>query len=232
MKNIRISGLVLALSMLGSYGLANPTDEAISSISPPAIIPPALLTEASASVPVPSPQPEPAQQTVLASGEEADPADDPADVHPETALTGSEGIGPVTKLPLPRYVSLKASKGNVRRGPSRTHRIDWVFTRRNMPLQVTAEYGHWRRVQDQEGVGGWIHHSLISGVRTVLIRTDMLEMHVRPQQISATTAKLELGVIARLDRCMPEWCRVSVAGYKGWIPRDTIWGVDPTETVD
>jgi len=45
-------------------------------------------------------------------------------------------FGPETNLPLPRYVSLKASEGNVRRGPSLTHRIDWVFQRKGMPLQV------------------------------------------------------------------------------------------------
>ena len=55
--------------------------------------------------------------------------------------------GKVTNLPIPRYVSLKAEEGNVRRGPSLSHRIDWVFQRRNMPLQVTGEHGHWRRVE-------------------------------------------------------------------------------------
>jgi SH3-like domain-containing protein len=55
----------------------------------------------------------------------------------------AEDRGPVTNLPLPRFVSLKASEGNVRRGPSLTHRIDWVFTRRDMPLEITAEHGHW-----------------------------------------------------------------------------------------
>jgi SH3-like domain-containing protein len=65
--------------------------------------------------------------------------------------------GPVTGLPLPRYVSLKASEANVRRGPSLTHRIDWVFKRRDMPLRITAEFGHWRRVEDRDGAGGWVH---------------------------------------------------------------------------
>ena len=51
------------------------------------------------------------------------------------ALAAGSGVaaqerGAVTNLPIPRYVSLKASKGNVRRGPSLRHRSDWVFTRR------------------------------------------------------------------------------------------------------
>ena len=76
-------------------------------------------------------------------------------------------VGPVTHLPIPRFVSLKASEGNVRRGPSLTHRIDWILKLRNMPLQVVAEHGHWRKVLDFEGAGGWIHYSLLSGARTL-----------------------------------------------------------------
>ena len=68
-------------------------------------------------------------------------------------------LGPETNLPMPRFVSLKASEANVRRGPSLTHRIDWVFKRRDMPLQVVAEYGHWRRVIDRDGQGGWVHYT-------------------------------------------------------------------------
>lgn len=148
------------------------------------------------------------------------------------AAETAQKVGAITHLPLPRYVSMKASKGNVRRGPSVTHRIDWVFMRRNMPLQITAEHGHWRRVVDQEGVGGWIHHSLLSGVRTVLIQKDLLDIHLRPNEKAPVAAQLELGVVARLDKCTPDWCRLSVAGYKGWAPKSALWGVDQAELRD
>ena len=88
--------------------------------------------------------------------------------------------GQVTNLPLPRFVSLKAAEGNVRRGPSLTHRIDWVFKRRDMPLQITAEHGHWRRVEDRDGLGGWVHYSLLSGTRTVIVEQDLMPIHTRP----------------------------------------------------
>jgi SH3-like domain-containing protein len=78
-------------------------------------------------------------------------------------------VGCVTNLPLPRFVSLKGSEGNARRGPGLTHRIDWVFTRAGMPLKITAEFENWRRVEDSEGAGGWVHYSLLSGVRTALV---------------------------------------------------------------
>ena len=148
-------------------------------------------------------------------------------------LSGTAGAGqdkgPVTNLPLPRYVSMKAAEGNVRRGPSLTHRIDWVFKRRDMPLQVTAEHGHWRRVQDRDGAGGWVHYSLLSGVRTVLVEQDMLPLRIRPDAQSQETARLALGVVARLGECEPDWCRVSAGGYRGWARKDALWGVGRSE---
>ncbi len=138
--------------------------------------------------------------------------------------------GPVTNLPMPRFVSLKASEGNVRRGPSLTHRIDWVFQRRNMPLQIIAEHGHWRRVQDHDGAGGWVHYTLLSGVRTVLVEEDMAPIHKLADPSSAVQAYAEAGVIARLGKCVDGWCRVTVEGSKGWIKRSAFWGLMAGET--
>lgn len=140
--------------------------------------------------------------------------------------------GPVTNLPLPRYVSMKASEGNVRRGPSLTHRIDWVFKRRDMPLQVTAEHGHWRRVQDRDGAGGWVHYALLSGVRTVLVEKDMMPVLTRPEPNAPVAAHFETGVVARLGSCVENWCRISSGGYRGWVMKSGLWGVNPDELRD
>jgi SH3-like domain-containing protein len=144
-------------------------------------------------------------------------------------VCAAESRGPVTNLPLPRYVSMKAATGNVRRGPSLTHKIDWVFKRRGMPLEITAEYGHWRRVQDRDGAGGWVHYALLSGVRTVLVEEDMLTVHARPDTRAPVTAAFELGVVARLGECASDWCEISAGGYSGWAPKKKLWGVSPDE---
>ena len=140
--------------------------------------------------------------------------------------------GPVTNLPLPRYVSLKVTEGNVRRGPSRSHRIDWVYKRRGMPLQITAEFEHWRRVRDRDGAGGWVHYSLLSGLRTALVETDMAELRMRPAAGSPVVARAEAGVVARLVNCGPAWCRVRAGGQRGWLPKSQLWGVHPKEEFD
>jgi len=137
--------------------------------------------------------------------------------------------GPVTNLPLPRFVSLKAAEANVRRGPSLEHRIDWVFRHRDMPLRVTAEFGHWRRVEDNEGQGGWIYYTLLSGVRTVLVEAGGTALRARPDAAAPVVAEAEAGVIARLGECLPEWCRVSAGGEKGWVSKVALWGVGAEE---
>jgi len=148
------------------------------------------------------------------------------------ASVGAEAKGAVTGLPVPRYVSLKTDEGNARRGPSLGHRIDWVFRHRDMPLRVTAEFGHWRRVEDEEGQGGWIHYGLLSGVRTVVVDENMTEFHGQPLGDSPVEARAEAGVIARLGECLPDWCRINAGGTRGWVRKTQIWGVDPDELRD
>ena len=140
--------------------------------------------------------------------------------------------GPVTNLPIPRYVSMKASEGNVRRGPSLTHRIDWVYKLRDMPLRITAEHGHWRRVEDRDGQGGWIHYSLLSGVRTVIVEEQMLKIYARPDPSSPISAALEKGVVARLGKCDQTWCQLRSGGYRGWAEKEHLWGVAQAELRD
>lgn len=140
--------------------------------------------------------------------------------------------GEVTNLPLPRYVSLKTNEGNARRGPGLTHRIDWVFSRAGMPLRITAEYENWRRIEDAEGAGGWVHYSLLSGTRTALVLADMLDLRATPLAEGAVVLRAEAGVIARVLECRPDWCRISIADEKGWAPKAALWGVDPEESFD
>jgi SH3-like domain-containing protein len=148
----------------------------------------------------------------------------------QTQLAASRG--PETGLPLPRYVSLKSTEGRARRGPARSHMVDWIYTRRDMPLRVTAEFEHWRRIEDADGQGGWMHYSVLSGVRTALLTQDMAALRSQPRPGAPERALLERGVIGRILTCEPDWCRLSVDGHRGWVERRALWGVDPQEWLD
>ena len=151
---------------------------------------------------------------------------------PLSGLTQESQRGQVTNLPIPRYVSLKAKEANARRGPSLSHKIDWIYKRQNLPLEIYAEYENWRRVRDFEGLGGWVHYTLLSGTRYVLVKNELLEMRLLPSIDAQVIAKVPQHNIATLDKCNKDWCRIIDDGYKGWVPKNGIWGVYENEVKD
>jgi SH3-like domain-containing protein len=141
--------------------------------------------------------------------------------------------GPVTNLPLPRFVSMRGETANVRRGPSLDQRVDWAFLRRGLPLEVIAEHGQWRRVRDAEGYGGWVHHTLLSGARTALVLGEApVPLRADPAEGAAVRALAEPGVVGRLEACAGAWCAIDAGGVEGWLPRAALWGVGPDETIE
>jgi SH3-like domain-containing protein len=171
------------------------------------------------------PQPRPQMTEVPAPQPQQTPA--PA---PVTKALPTKGA--VTNLPIPRYVTLKGAEGNARRGPGLTHRIDWVFTTSGTPLRVTAEFENWRRVEDFEGMGGWVHFTLLSGVRGLIVTKDMAEFHVLPDLASPVVFQAEAGALARILSCTTDWCRVRAGSERGWAPKSIFWGVDPEEVIE
>jgi SH3-like domain-containing protein len=152
---------------------------------------------------------------------------------PAAGSAAAESRGPVTNLPLPRFVSLRAETANARRGPSLDQRVDWEFVRRGLPLEVVAEYGQWRRVRDAEGYGGWVHHTLLSGVRTALVTGDAsVPLRADPEEGAPVRALAEPGVVGRLESCEGAWCEVAAGGVEGWLPRAALWGVGADETIE
>ena len=148
---------------------------------------------------------------------------------PNAAQTNEVETGPVTNLPLPRYVSLRSSEINVRRGPGLDYRKDWVFRRSGLPVRVVDEYGDWRRVVDKDDAGGWVYHAMITGRRTVLITGDGVLFREDPASTSAATAQAERGVVARLRACEVRWCEIEAEGHRGWVRKGDIWGVEEAE---
>ena len=57
-----------------------------------------------------------------------------------TYAQGAAGAAPKlgpSGLPLPRFVSLKAGRVNVRVGPGQDYRVSWVFTRSGLPVNTS-----------------------------------------------------------------------------------------------
>jgi SH3-like domain-containing protein len=144
----------------------------------------------------------------------------------------ARGLGP-SGLPVPRFVSLKTDIVNVRRGPSSEHEVAWVFRRKGLPVEIIAEFEHWRRIRDSDGEEGWIYQSLLAGNRTAIVepwkKDAAAPLRSKPERSAAVVAMLKSGVIGRVEQCTGQWCELHVDGYDGWIDQTTLFGVYPGE---
>jgi SH3-like domain-containing protein len=139
-------------------------------------------------------------------------------------------------LPVPRYVSLKSDRVNVRMGPTKDNDVAWIYTRAGLPVEITAEYENWRRVRDSEGAEGWVYHSLLSGRRTAVVtmkhKDELATIYDSADPSSAIAARLQAGVLAQVKHCGSGWCHIDGSGFDGWIEQQRLWGVYADEKVD
>jgi SH3-like domain-containing protein len=154
-----------------------------------------------------------------------------AAIPPQSGPTGT-----ATGLPIPRYVSLKSDRVNLREGPSKDHRTSWVFQRAGLPVEITAEFETWRKIRDSEGAEGWVLHSLLSGRRTALIfpsrKAESVELLAKSGNRGDAIARLQAGVIGSVRTCDGKWCRFSGEGFDGYVEQQNLWGVYPGEKLD
>ena len=149
---------------------------------------------------------------------------------------GDVAVGPVSGLPVPRFVSLKPDKVNVRAGPKRDHDISWQYQRAGLPVEITAESDNWRRIRDWEGAEGWVYHSMLSGRRTALVtakaKDELVPLRASPAADSAVVARLQAQVVGSVKECTGTWCRIAGQGFDGWIAQEHLWGVYPHEHLE
>ena len=148
---------------------------------------------------------------------------------PASAPAAVEGTG----LPLPRFVSLRASEVNLRTGPGVQYPIEWVYRKRGLPVEVIAEFKTWRKIRDWQGAKGWVHQSMVHAQRGLIVTGDTRTLRSDTKAGSRPLARVEPEVVGRLLSCAGAgaWCRVEFEGIKGWLRRAEFWGLSDGEAV-
>jgi SH3-like domain-containing protein len=139
--------------------------------------------------------------------------------------------GRSTGLPVPRFVSLGADQVHLRFGPGREYPVMWVLARKGLPVEIVAEFDTWRKVKLHDADEGWIHSSLLSSRRTIMIKDAIAELRRTPADDARVVLRAEPGVVGELLDCEEDWCRVDIEGRRGWLRRDAFWGVLPGEVL-
>ena len=157
-------------------------------------------------------------------------------MQPAAGQAAGEAAGSVSGLRVPRFVSLKSDRVNVRSGPNKDQEVRWVYTRAGMPVEITAEFENWRRIRDWEGAEGWVYHSLLSGKRSAVVvpslKDDLVPLYERADADSSVVARLQSGVLGQLKSCNGLWCEFAGKNFSGWIRQERLWGAYPNEKVE
>ncbi|WP_343314733.1 SH3 domain-containing protein [Brucella sp. BE17] len=159
----------------------------------------------------------------------------------EGASKPNVGLG-ASGLPVPRFVSLKPARVNLRIGPGRDYPVSWLFMKAGLPVEIIQEYDNWRRIRDADGTEGWVYQSLLSGKRTAITApwrkkdkdglVAMITMRRNSNEDARVAATIEPGVVGTVRECTGQWCRMDVSGVRGWIKQSDLWGVYPDEVFD
>ena len=131
----------------------------------------------------------------------------------------------------PYWATLRFDEVNMRVGPSGEYKIEWVYNRKGMPVKVVRVREGWRLVQDFEGTQGWIASSQLSASLGVLVTGDGLaDIRADGDNSSALRWRAEPGVVGALIKCSDDWCEIDVAGRRGWVEQDRLWGADELQS--
>ncbi|MFT4320355.1 SH3 domain-containing protein [Bartonella bacilliformis] len=148
----------------------------------------------------------------------------------------NNNVGP-SGLPLPRFVSIKPARVNVRVGPGSNYAIVFTYQKKGLPIEIIQEYDQWRKIRDAEGDEGWVYQSLLSGKRTAITipwqkdKTKRLMLRKTPTDNAPLVAEVEPNIIGNIRQCNGHWCELSIGKARGWLHQTQLWGIYPGEKI-
>lgn len=135
------------------------------------------------------------------------------------------------KNPVPRFVSLKPNEVNARVGPGPDYPVEWIYLKSGLPVEVIAEFDTWRKLRDPDNIEVWVHQSMLSSKRHVIVKGGEAIMYGDSSSLSQPLVRLQEGVVLDLLKFKGEWCQVRIYDFKGWVQRSLLWGLYPEENL-
>jgi len=132
-----------------------------------------------------------------------------------------------------QFMSIKSNKVNARVGPGTNYPVSFVFLKAGEPVEVIAAFKSWRQIKDIDGDTAWVHVSLLSSKRSVIVKESLINAFLFKFPGKRHSASVEPKVrCSFLNYCYRDWCHVRCQGHKGWIERDFLWGIHDNEFID
>ena len=123
------------------------------------------------------------------------------------------------------FRTLRNDKVNLRQGPSFEYPIKIIYKKKFLPLLVQDSSNNFRKVRDHENNTGWIHISQLSKKKAAIVISDNEIMFKGSTIFSNPVAILREGRFVKINKCKKTWCKVETNIYKGWIKKNSLWGL-------
>tara|TARA_X000001036_G_scaffold380124_1_gene371338 strand:- start:42 stop:491 length:450 start_codon:yes stop_codon:yes gene_type:complete len=123
------------------------------------------------------------------------------------------------------FMTLRNDKVNLRQGPSKDYPIKIFYKKKFLPVLVEDTSYNFRKIRDHENNSGWIHISQLSKKKAAIVISDNEIMFNSATIYSNPVVILKEGRLVKIKKCKITWCKVTSGKYKGWIKKDSVWGL-------
>ena len=123
------------------------------------------------------------------------------------------------------FLTLRNDKVNLRLGPSFEYPIKLFYKKKFLPVLVQDKFENFRKVRDHENNTGWIHISQLSKKKAAIVIENEQLIFSKPSIYSKPSAILKKGRLCRIKKCKQNWCKIHVEKFKGWVKKDSLWGL-------
>ena len=122
------------------------------------------------------------------------------------------------------FLTLRNDKVNLRQGPSFEYPIKLFYKKKFLPVLVQEKFENFRKIKDHENNTGWIHVSQLSKKKAAIVIDEAYifssnTIYSKPLAISKN------GKLLLVKKCKKNWCKISSKNIKGWIKKESLWGL-------
>ena len=123
------------------------------------------------------------------------------------------------------FLTLRNEKVNLRQGPSFDYPIKLFYKKRYLPVLIQDKYENFRKIRDHENNSGWIHISQLSKKKAAIVIDQQTYIYSGNTIYSKPLAIAEVGKHLLIKKCKDQWCKIKLSNLKGWIKKDSLWGL-------
>ena len=123
------------------------------------------------------------------------------------------------------FRTLRNDKVNLRQGPSFDYPIKIFYKKKFLPVLILERSDNFRKIRDHENNSGWIHISQLSKKKAAIVIDGSLIMFKSATIYSNPVAILKEGRLVKINKCKNDWCKVKTGEFKGWVKKESLWGL-------